>query len=201
MGKSEGSCSSVAISSQEASMSIAEAALYGDLVKHLRDICAQQMAQLKGVSVESERAALDEAIRVWFFTPQEDLYGFTPQRVIRNEELGIANTIPGDRLGDLFEDDCPVCADMRAEAEASLAADPNHEHGWAFGLAPDFSLLDEYDPEGSDERWRIEDERMQANQSVRRAEAQSLPFVGADDPDLAHDIQMKRAWLDDDIPF
>jgi len=101
-------------------MSIAEAALYGDLVKHLRDICAQQMAQLKGVSVESERAALDEAIRVWFFTPQEDLYGFTPQRVIRNEELGIANTIPGDRLGDLFEDDCPVCADMRAEAEASI---------------------------------------------------------------------------------
>ncbi|NUQ39681.1 MAG: hypothetical protein HUU23_18215 [Caldilineales bacterium] len=182
-------------------MSIAEAALYGDLVQHLRDLCAQQLAQLKGVSVESERAALDEVIRAWFFAPQDDLYGLTPQRVIRNEELGIANTIPADRLGDLFEDDCPVCAAMRADAEAGLATDPDHDHGWSFGLAPDFSLLDEYDPEGSDERWRIEEERMEASLAERKAEAQALPFVGADDPDLARDIRQKRAWLDEDIPF
>ena len=161
-------------------MSIAEAALYGDLVKHLRDVCAQQLAQLKGISIESERAALDDVIRAWFFTPQDDLYGLTPQRMIRNEELGIANTIPGDRLGDMFEDDCPVCAAMRAEAEAGMA---------------------EYDPEGSDERWRIEDERMKANQAARKAEAQALPFAGADDPDLAHDIQQERAWLDGDFQF
>ena len=76
-------------------MSIAEAALYGDLVKHLRDVCAQQLAELKGVSLAAERVALDEVIRAWFFTPQDELYGFTPQRVIRNEELGIANTIAG----------------------------------------------------------------------------------------------------------
>jgi len=44
-------------------MSIAEAALYGDLVKHLRDVCAQQLAELKGVSRAAERAALDEVIR------------------------------------------------------------------------------------------------------------------------------------------
>lgn len=40
-------------------MSIAEAALYGDLVRHLRDLCAQQLAQLQGSSVESQRAALE----------------------------------------------------------------------------------------------------------------------------------------------
>ena len=44
-------------------MSIAEAALYGDLVRHLCDVCAQQLAQLKGISIESERAALDGVIR------------------------------------------------------------------------------------------------------------------------------------------
>jgi hypothetical protein len=182
-------------------MSIAEAALYGDLVRHLRDLCAQQLAQLQGSSVESQRAALDDAIRAWFFAPQNDLYGLTPQRVIRNEELGFANTIPGDRLGEMFEDDCPLCAAMRAEAEAGMAADPDHDHGWSFGLAPDFSLLDEYDPEGYDERWRIEEERMEASQAARKAEAQTLPFAGADDPDLAHDIQQERAWLDGDLLF
>lgn len=182
-------------------MSIAEAALYGDLVRHLRDLCAQQLARLKGASIESERAALDDLIRAWFFAPQDDLYGLTPQRVIRNEELGFANTIPGDRLGDMFEDDCPVCAAMRAEAEAGLAADPDHDHGWSFGLAPDFSLLDEYDPEGSDERWRIEDERMEASQAARKAEAQAMPFTGADDPDLACHVQQERAWLEGDLPF
>ncbi|MBK9234518.1 MAG: hypothetical protein IPO15_27795 [Anaerolineae bacterium] len=49
--------------------------------------------------------------------------------------------------------------------------------------------------EGSDERWRIEDERMKANQVMVKAEAQTPPFAGADDPDLAHDIQQERAWL------
>jgi len=182
-------------------MSIAEAALYGDLVIHLRDVCAQQLAELKGVSVESERAALDEVIRTWFFTPQDDLYGSTPQRVIRNEELNIGNTIPVDRLGDMFKDDCPVCAAMRADAEAGMAADPNHDHGWCFHLVPESSLLDEYDPEGYDERWRIEEERMEADSAARKAEAWALPFAGADDPDLAHDIQQERAWLEDDSPF
>jgi len=182
-------------------MSIAEAALYGDLVIHLRDVCAQQLAELKGVSVESESAALDEVIRAWFFTPQDDLYGLTPQRVIRNEELDIGNAIPADRLGDMFEDDCPVCAAMRAEAEAGMAADPDHDHGWCFNLAPESSLLDEYDPEGYEERWRIEDQRMEADRAARKAEARALPFVGADDPDLARRIQQERARLDDDPPF
>lgn len=121
--------------------------------------------------------------------------------MIRNEELGLANTVPGDKLGDMFEDDCPICAEMRAAAEAGLAANPNHDHGWSFDLAPDSSLLDEYDPEGSDERWRIEAERMKTNEAARIAEAHALPFTGADDPDLADDIHRERAWHDGNIPY
>jgi hypothetical protein len=182
-------------------MAIAEAALYGDLVKHLRDVCAQRLASALGTSAEAESATLDDVIRAWFFTPQDDLCGYTPQRVIRNEELGIRNTIPGDRLGDLFEDDCPLCAVMRAEAEAGMAADPDHDHGWAFGLAPDVSLLDEYDPEGYDERWRIEEERMQADRAARQVGANGLSFAGTDDPDLARETQRWRMSPDDDFLF
>lgn len=182
-------------------MSIAEASLYGDLVMYLRDVCAQMLAESKGASTEAERAGLDDIIRAWFFTPQDELYAYTPQRVIRNEQLGIRNTIPGARLGDMFEDDCLLCAAMRAEAETGQAADPDHDHGWAFGLAPDFSLLDAYDPEGYNERWRIEDERMEANRAKRQAEAKAWPLFGADDPDLAQKIHSERVWLDDDKPF
>ena len=182
-------------------MSIAEAALYGDLVKYLRDICALKLADVKGTDAAVERAALDEVIRGWFFAPQDELYGLAPQRVIRNEELGLANTIPSDRLGEVFDDGCPLCAAMLEEAGAGLAEDPHHDHGWSFGLAPDMSLLDEYDPEGYDERWRIEEERMAEDMAERQAEAETLPFIGADDPQLAAAIQRRRSWLDEDIPF
>lgn len=182
-------------------MSIAEASLYGDLVKYLRDVCAQELAGLKDTDVAAEVAALDEVIRAWFFTPQNEMYGYTPQRVSRNEELGIGNKIPGDRLHEMFDDDCPVCSIMREEAEAEPVEDPHHDHGWNFNLAPDMSLLDEYDPEGYDERWRIEDERMNAFLAQRQAEAEALPFAGADDPGIARDIQRQLAWLDDDNPF
>jgi hypothetical protein len=90
---------------------------------------------------------------------------------------------------------------MRADAEAGMAADPDHDHGWCFNLAPESSLLDEYGPEGYEDRWRIEEERMAANRAARKAEARALPFVGADDPDLAHDIQQEQARLMDDSPF
>lgn len=42
---------------------------------------------------------------------------------------------------------------------------------------------------------------MEAARAARKAEARALPFVGADDPDLARDIQRGRAWLGDDSPF
>ncbi|MBX7237481.1 MAG: hypothetical protein K1X65_24090 [Caldilineales bacterium] len=180
-------------------MSIHEATLYGDLVRFLRDACAGQLAGLKGTTVEVERQELDALIRAWFFTPQDDLYGFTPQRVIRNEELGLRNIISSAHKHELFFDDCPVCQEMRELEEEGLGDDD--DGGWGFGLAPDTTLLDEYDPEGYDERWRIEDERMQAHLAQIKAEAQELPFTGADDPELALQVERARRLLNDDSPF
>jgi hypothetical protein len=180
-------------------MSIHEATLYGDLVRYLRDACATRIAELKGTSLEAERQNLDDLIRDWFFAPQDDLYGYTPQRVIRNEELGLRNTISAGHKHEIFFDDCPVCLEMRDLEEEGLG-DGNGDE-WGFGLAPDMTLLDEYDPEGWDERWRIEGERMEAHLAQMKAEAQELPFVGADDQELAAQVVRQRRLLDDDIPF
>ena len=180
-------------------MSIHEATLYADLVRYLLDTCAAQLAELRATPVDAEREELDALIHAWFFTPQDELHGYTPQRIIRNEELGIRNTIPAANMGDLFFDDCPVCQMMREDAEAEIAE--GHDHGWAFSLAPDRTLLDEYDPEGWDERWRIENERMEADFARRKAEAKELPFVGADDPSIAEALAYQRRLLEDDNPF
>ncbi|MCP4167433.1 MAG: hypothetical protein GY759_16310 [Chloroflexi bacterium] len=180
-------------------MTIHEATLYGDLVHYLRDTCATQIAELKGTAVEFERKTLDEVIRTWFFTPQDQLYGYTPQKVIRNEELGIENVIPADRLGDMFDHDCPICEAMKNDAEADITE--GHSHGWGFGLAPDMSLLDGYDPEGWEERWRIEEERMETHRSEMKKEAEAFPLVGADDSETAQQVSQQQAFLDDDISF
>ncbi len=180
-------------------MSIHEATLYGDLVRHLRDVCGDQIAALKGTAPDVERAALDEVIRCWFFAPQGELYGYTPQRVIRNEELRLRNTIPVEYLDEEFFDDCPICQAIRAGIEADVAA--GHDHGYGFGLAPESSLLDEYDPEGSDERWRIEDERMAEHRAQRQQEAKRFPLSGADDPAIADEIARFQRDALDDFPF
>ena len=41
-------------------MSVHEAMLYGDLVKYLRDVCAVDLAALKGATADVERAVLDD---------------------------------------------------------------------------------------------------------------------------------------------
>ena len=123
-------------------MSIAEAALYGDLVKYLRDRWAAQAAEFNATAFDEERPQIDELIRTWFFTPQRDLHGLTPRAIIRNEELGKPNVVPHDHLDELFDDDCPICEMMREEALSGEGGE------WHLGLAPDLTLLDEYDPEG-----------------------------------------------------
>ncbi len=178
-------------------MSIHEAALYGDLVKYLRDVCAKELAELKGVDVETEQKRLDEVIRTWFFTPQKSLYGYTPRRIIRNEELGIPNTIPEDRLPDALGEDYPFDKEMREMMEAA----GEEVSPWQFGLAPDITLLDEYDPEGGEERWRIEDERLAKQIAKMKQEAQLFPPTGADDPGIAEELNQSRRILDDDSPF
>lgn len=180
-------------------MSIHEATLYGYLVRYLRDACAAQLADCKGTPAEVERQKLDALIRAWFFTPQDDLYGFTPQRLIRNEELGLRNIISSGHKHEIFFDDCPLCQEMRELKEEGLGEGEAGE--WEFGLAPDMTLLDDYDPEGYDERWRIEDERLQAHLAQIKAEAQELPFLGADDPELATEVEHARRLLNDSPPF
>lgn len=180
-------------------MSIHEATLYGDLVRYLRDACAAQLAGLKGTAAAAERQELDALIRTWFFAPQDDLYGYTPQRIIRNEELGLRNIIPAEHRHELSFDDCPICEEMSEFDEAEWGEED--DGGWGFGLAPDTTLLDEYDPEGYDEHWRIKGERMEARLAQMRAEARELPFVGADDPDLAEIVARSRKFFDDNILF
>ena len=137
-------------------MTIAEAALYGDLVKYLRDKWATQAAELNETRFEDERATIDEMIRKWFFMPQDELHGLTPRQVIRNEEQGKPNVIPPDHRHELFDDDCPVCQAMRDDSDLGIGGE------WHFGIAPDLSLLDEYDPEGYAARW-ADDDAMQTD--------------------------------------
>jgi hypothetical protein len=42
---------------------------------------------------------------------------------------------------------------------------------------------------------------MEAHLAQMKAEAQELPFVGADDQELAAQVVRQRRLLDDDIPF
>ena len=150
-------------------MSIAEAALYGDLVKYLRDRWAAQAAEFNATSFDEERTQIDELIRTWFFTPQLDLHGLTPHAIIRNEELGKPNVVPHDHLDELFDDDCLICEMMREEALRGAGG------AWHFGLAPDLTLLDEYDPEGCATRWGEVDRGMEANRARRASARREKP--------------------------
>lgn len=47
---------------------------------------------------------------------------------------------------------------MRAEIE-SAESDEDHDHHWTY--CPDSCLLDQYDPEGSEERWQKEEARFE----------------------------------------
>lgn len=125
-------------------MSIAEASLYGDLVKYLRDQWAEQRAEWRGSSVEQERANIDDLIRTWLFTPQDEMYGFTPRNIIRNEQMDRPNVIPEDRLRDALGEDYELY-------EIAKQYEENPE--FDFGLAPDRTLLDDYDEEGYEARW------------------------------------------------
>ena len=138
-------------------MSMQEAALYGDLVLALRDYATEQLAApAAGLTAEQARLQVDEFIRGWFFTPQDELYGSTPREVIWREQLGEPNPIPRRYAAEIFDDDCPLCQMMRAEIE-NAESDEAHGHHWTYCL--DACLLDQYDPEGSAERWQKEEAR------------------------------------------
>lgn len=124
-------------------MCVGEAALYGDLVRHLRDMCAREAAELKSTTGEAEVARLDGLIRAWFFTPQgEDLGGHTPRDYIRAEQLtGRGPAVPLARMPDWLREEYEEMERFGVE----FGEDDVH-----VGYAPERTLLDDYDPDGAE---------------------------------------------------
>jgi hypothetical protein len=178
--------------------------LYGDLVLWLRDRAAGLLAEADPNStVEAETARLDELIRGWFFTPQDNLYGSAPREIIWREQLGEPNPIPKEYVDDAIgDDDCPLCQMMREEIES---AETDHDHGYHWTYCPDSCLLDMYDPEGSDERWQKEFADLEAweaeEEERRRDTAPAPPYAPPPvaskqvDPETFMDV-LRRPWLD-----
>jgi len=191
-------------------MSIQEAALYGDLVLALRDYAAEQLAAVSTApsadmlpehDLDTARTRLDDFIRTWFFTPQKELYGSAPREVIWREQLDEPNVIPKEYAAEIFDDDCPICQEMRQEIEN---AEDDEEHGHFWNYCPDTCLLERYDPEGAEERWRKEFAQMdewKAEQKQTQPEPGYTP-PPAPAPQLTPDeflSVMRRPWLDPEL--
>lgn len=187
-------------------MSVQECALYGDLVLWLRDRAAELLAEAQADStVEAETARLDELIRSWFFTPQDELHGCAPRDLIWAEQMGKPNPIPTDRLDEFFFDG-PICQETKAEVEAAELE--GHEHGWQwFYDDGGYPLIAQYDPEGWDARWAEEDaafEAWQAEQEQQRQTTPAPPYtpppVGSKevDPETFLEV-LRRPWLDPEL--
>ena len=127
-----------------------ECALYGELVRHLRDHCVERIAELDPIGGEAAaKAWADKVICDWFFAPQDDLHGDAPRAVIWREQKGEPNIVPKDHEHELFFDDCPVC-------QAMQELDLEGEWHWHYDDGG-FPLIAEYDPEGWDARWAEDD--------------------------------------------
>ena len=130
-------------------------ALYQQLVRHLQKCVAEELATLRHTNVSAEYAQIDQIIRDWLFTPQRDLHGSSPRDVIRREQLGEPNMLPPSS-----PDDDELIQELH-EIEELLGG--NERHHW-FVDDGGVSLLDEFDPEGQDEYFRIMDKRAAAQQ-------------------------------------
>ena len=102
--------------------------------------------------------------------------------------------------------DCPICQMMREEIE-NAESDEAPGHFWNY--FPDSCLLDRYDPEGSEERWRQELAEMQEWQVERQAEhAQAqdaapgyapVPLSGQEVDAATFLSVLQRPWLDPEL--
>jgi hypothetical protein len=129
-------------------------ALYQQLVVHVRDRAAAELAALRSTNPQAEVEHLNQVIRDWFFSPRRDLHGSSPRDVIRREELAEPNVLPPRSLAD-----DEITQELHEMDE--LFGGETH---WAVddgGL----SLLDEFDPEGQDEYFRKTDERFAAQRA------------------------------------
>lgn len=183
-----------------------ECALYGDLVLFLRDRAAELLAD--DGDVEAECARLDVLIRDWFFAPQDDLHGYAPRDLIWAEQKGEANPLPGDRLDEFFEGDCPVCQYTLREIKADLEEGKDPGFYWHYGDGG-YPLIARYDPEGWDECWADEDLDMKLKEGeeaesgveeVRPSPAMpSYDFPTLMDAELSPEAfvaRLRQPWLD-----
>ncbi len=131
-----------------------ESALYGELVRHLRDQCVVKITALDPAQdPAAARAWADAVIRDWLLTPHEDMHGSTPAEIIWRERKGEPNVLPKGHAHEMVFDDCPVCQAMK---EMEL------EGEWHWGYDDGgFGLVDEYDRAGADAYWKEEDERFE----------------------------------------
>jgi hypothetical protein len=126
-------------------MTTGEAVLYGDLVKFVRDLAAEELAQLRETMVDAERELLDQAISDWFFTPQPaELLGLSPRDYIRCEQRGECPLVPREHLRDAVGS--AVRASIHQHARV-LSLGFDDDCAWEFELAPEWTLIDEYDPD------------------------------------------------------
>ncbi len=128
--------------------------LYQQLVRHVQKCVAEELAALRHTSVSAEYEHIDQIIRDWLFTPQRDLHGSSPRDVMRREQLGEPNVLPPP-----LPDDDELIQELH-EIEELLGGE---RHRW-FVDDGGVSLLDEFDPEGQDEYFRLLDERAAARQ-------------------------------------
>lgn len=128
--------------------------LYQQLVRHVQKCVAEELAALRHTSVSAEYEHIDQIIRDWLFTPQRDLHGSSPRDVMRREQLGEPNMLPPP-----LPDDDELIQELH-EIEELLGGE---RHRW-FVDDGGVSLLDELDPEGQDEYFRLLDERATARQ-------------------------------------
>jgi hypothetical protein len=132
-------------------LSIQEAALYGELVRYLRDRLTEMLASEHG-SVEETLEQLDAIIRGWFFTPQDELHGCAPRDLIWAEQKGVPNPIHPERLDEFFVDDCPICQAEFEEVKVAIEAGEAPSWHWYYDIGG-YPLIARYDPEGWDACW------------------------------------------------
>ena len=128
-------------------MSAQECALYGELVRHLRDRCIDRIAELDPAGgKDAAKAWADQVIRDWFFAPQSDLHGDAP----RDRHLARTKGRAEHRSPRTTRTSCSLTTARPARRLKELDLQGEWHWGYDDGGYP---LIAEYDPQGWDARW------------------------------------------------
>lgn len=90
-----------------------ENVLYYELLRHLLDECWQRVSERSEIDMPAEIIHLDQLKQEWLHTPQGELQGYSPIRVMALERARLPMVLgPGQTM---LDDDCPLCQ-MAAES-------------------------------------------------------------------------------------